>query len=272
MQDDDDSDGNNNKKDNNQLVVTQKIVTPDRPVRVSVPISPVDRPPSLCRMLPSVEQHDYAAEIVSLRTKCMGYENQIQSQQATIESLRSQLSAKDTSHSNLMKSLMAELDQCKKKLSASSNSSNNNFSKSLLGRSSGNSREHEIESLKLELENARSQCAAISTEYAAAAAMIVDLECELKNSKSKITELEGIIQQQQQREAEVLQRDDGNQSTSTDQAEELLTDLIATKMMYATLATDFDSERVKIFQMKRKLQWYAERVAALEVSSALKVG
>eukprot|EP01042_Synura_sphagnicola_P000762 gene762-846_t len=49
----------------------------------------------------------------------------------------------------------------------------------------------------------------------------------------------------------------------------LLNELIATKLQLATLATDHDMERMKMFQLTRKLQWYAERIAALEVSSAM---
>lgn len=49
---------------------------------------------------------------------------------------------------------------------------------------------------------------------------------------------------------------------------ELLTELIETKLKAATYATETDEERKKTFSLKKKLQLYAERVATLEVTVA----
>jgi chromosome segregation ATPase len=55
---------------------------------------------------------------------------------------------------------------------------------------------------------------------------------------------------------------------SADERDELVMQLIETKMQAASYAYETDLERKKVFALKRRLQIYAERVANLEVSIA----
>eukprot|EP01041_Mallomonas_annulata_P005344 gene5344-10690_t len=126
----------------------------------------------------------------------------------------------------------------------------------------------EVATLKKALAALRNEGEAVAREYAAAAAKITALEREVAVGKAAAALTISEMEKKLKANTQISSEKDKDQDNSD--VEELLQELILTKMRFATHVMDADNERMKLFAMKRKLQWYAERVAALEVASALK--
>jgi len=129
-------------------------------------------------------------------------------------------------------------------------------------------RSDEVESLRIELQAVTVEAEEASREYANAAAMVNSLEKEIAGLKLAFQE------SQRSRRAEDLERKHHNKRMSGGgmefgSSEELLQELIHTKLKCAAQAMEADHDRMKMFSMKKRLMFFSERVASLEVACAL---
>ena len=123
------------------------------------------------------------------------------------------------------------------------------------------------------LFKARQETASVSAEYAACCAEIQSLEEELTKSKSiarralqlkeeetmAALEASAVATSAAMRRAELQQEND-----------ELVEELIESKLLCAELSTQFHEERRRYFALRKRLQRYAQRVAELEVQALAK--
>lgn len=121
------------------------------------------------------------------------------------------------------------------------------------------------------LSRAREECSAIAEEYATAAAELQAREEEVQLLRQQ---LEQAIKDKDLERIASIEAATAAATASyrraelEEEAETLLADLIETKMKCANMALEVDDERKKVFVHRKRLQKYAERVAALEVSLA----
>lgn len=127
--------------------------------------------------------------------------------------------------------------------------------------------------LTKELDSLRAKLSYLESELDSADQRFATIENELKLTKLELWDTLDKVEnsrasQQAPEKRESLRTSIGSMHP-VDASSALLEELISLKMEYATLANSRDTERLETFDLKKRVQVYAQRVANLEVQVAL---
>lgn len=124
--------------------------------------------------------------------------------------------------------------------------------------------------LAIALARAREETNAVAEEYAITAAQLTAQDEELRQLRDELSQTRKQADEERQASIEAASAVAAaayRRAELEDEIEWMLQDLISTKMNYANISLEFDEERKKCFQYRKRLLLYAERIASLEVTT-----